>query len=395
MKIVYITNKPIYPLLDGGCVAMNQFVKCLLQAGYDVKHFAISTHKHPFIEEKYTPQLRAIIHPEAIHTDTRINPLSALAYLFKKGSYNIDRFKSNRFRNILKNYLTSHKVDIVLFESIYSAGHYELVQRFSSAKIIIRSHNVEYLVWERLAHNEPFFLRKLYLKKLAKDLKKVETTILQDCNGIASISSQDQDIFKSLGIKTPITTIPVAIEQNEGVCDYSNQTFYHLGAMNWLPNLESARLLVSTFFPEIRKQLPTAKLVLAGTFMPDEFQTDESKGIEVVGKIDHLQEFITNHGIMLLPLQSGSGVRIKLLEAMSFGAPIVTTEIGIEGIIGRNGHDFLIAKNDKEFIDLAIGLAKSQEERTYIGTNAKKTIEANYQTSVITKKIIEFFSTIS
>ena len=115
MKVVYISNKPIYPLVDGGCVAMNQFLKSLLNSGLDVKHFTVSTYKHLYKEENYPEKLNAIIRTESAFIDTRINPFSALSYLFKKGSYNIDRFKSQRFYSLLKNYLKEQKIDIVIF----------------------------------------------------------------------------------------------------------------------------------------------------------------------------------------------------------------------------------------------------------------------------------------
>ena len=395
MKIVYISNKPIYPLLDGGCVAMNQFLKCLLEGGFDVKNFTLSTQKHPFVEDKFPEKLASIIRPEQCEIDTRIKPIEALSYLFKKGSYNIDRFINERFKTQLSHYLRTQKVDLIILESVYLAGYITTIRKNCSAKIIIRAHNVEFLIWERLAKNETSLLKRFYFKKLAKDLKKEEIKSLNLVDGIACITKQDQTIFKELGIKTQMTTIPVAIAKKEGNCDYSVSSFYHLGAMNWNPNIEAVRQLVNSIFPKIRTQIPSSKLYLGGSFMPEEFKTDESKGIEVVGFIDDIDNFMTKRGIMLVPLKSGSGVRIKLLEGMSLGVPIVTTEMGAEGIDGQSGTDFMIAKDENAFIQAAIDISNSEEKRASLGRNAKSLVEKNYKIESVTEKLIEFIKYIS
>jgi glycosyltransferase involved in cell wall biosynthesis len=395
MKVVYISNKPIYPLVDGGCVAMNQFLKCLLNSGLDVKHFTVSTYKHPYKEENYPEKLTPIIRTESAFIDTRINPFSALSYLFKKGSYNIDRFKSQRFHKLIKNYLVQQKVDIVIFESIYLANYFSLVKKYSTAKIIVRSHNVEFLIWERLAANESNLFKKFYFKKLAKDLRKVELNVLNKIDGIAYISNDDEKTLKRLGIQTNSITIPISIQPTELQADYNEKSFFFIGSMNWKPNIETVRHLINTIFPEIKKLIPDAKLYIAGSSMPEEFQSNEETGIEIVGFVDSISEFMVSKGIMLVPLKSGSGVKIKIIEGMNFGVPILTSPYGVEGIQIENGKDIMIASTDNEFIQAAIELYHSSELREYIGNNAKSNIQLNFTEAAISKKIVGFIKTIS
>lgn len=395
MNILYISNKPVYPLVDGGCIAMNQFLKCLLEAGYDVKNLTVSTQKHPFSIDNYPEKLRSIIRPEHTYVNTGITILEAFRYLFKKGSFNIDRFTNANLKKQIKNYILHHNVDLVIIESVYLAGYLSTIRKYCSAKILLRTHNVEFMIWDRLAKNQSSFLKKIYFKKLAKDLKKAELSVLKKVDGIACITKEDKAIFKNSGITTPMTTIPVAINQKEGACDYSINTFYHIGSMNWNPNIEAVNWLMDSIFPSIKKKLPDAKLILGGSFMPKEIQSNATKGIEVVGYVENTDEFITSKGILLVPLKSGSGVRIKLLEGMSLGAPIVTTTIGAEGIDGKNGVDFFIANNEEEFVKYAVELSKSEEKRATLGMNAKQLIEKNYHIKSVKEKLIDFIKYIS
>ena len=254
---------------------------------------------------------------------------------------------------------------------------------------------MEYLIWERLANNQSSFFKKIYYKKLARDLKKVELKSLQQINGIAAISKKDQLIFESNGIKSPLTTIPVSIEKSNLIADYSINTFYHVGSMNWQPNIESVKWLISSIFPKIKHKIPDAKLIIAGSFMPTDLIPPDSKDIEVIGFVDDLSSFIVNNGIMIAPLKSGSGVRIKILEAMNFGAPIISSSIGMEGIDAIDRKDFYCANNEDEFVESAVALYYSKQTRENIGQNAKILVEENYQTEIITKKIIEFINNIS
>jgi polysaccharide biosynthesis protein PslH len=395
MKIVYISNKPIYPLIDGGCVAMQQFLNCLIQTKNDVKHFCLSTSKHTFSEKNYPDNLSVLVRPESFAVNTKVDVFAASTFLLKKGSYNVHRFKNKQFNRKLVSYLTENTVDLIILESIYLGEYISSIRSSSPAKILIRSHNVEHQIWNRLADNERSVLKKRYYKKLASDLKKSELEILDRVDGIACISEQDLILFKGLGVRTPMTTFPMTLEKKKENCDYSSDSFFHLGAMNWNPNIEAVRHLVYNIFPSIRKQRPNAKLILAGSFMPEEFQSDPRKGIEVVGYINRLEDFMTTHGIMLSPLKSGSGVRIKFLEGMNLGVPIVTTKTGAEGINGQNNRDYLVAENDEEFISLALELHSSAEKRCKLGAAAKAFIEKNYQATAVTKKIIEFISEIS
>lgn len=400
MNILYVTNKPIFPLIDGGCVAMYQFLKSLLQAGYNVKNISISTYKHPFKLSEYPENLSSIIYPESVFIDTRIKPLEALNYFFKKGSYNVERFNSKQLTNSIQKYLQENEVQLVILESIFLGNYIDVVRNNSKAKIILRSHNVEFQIWEKLALNQTSWLKKKYIQKLAKDLKRYELNTITKFDGIACISRIDKEVFKSILPNNNYVTLPVSLSDIDKISDYSNPNFFHIGSMNWKPNLEAVEILITTIFPKIREKLPNAKLIIAGSNMPKQFISNENEGIEVVGFVKSISDFMTENGIMISPIKSGSGVRIKLLEAMNLGVPILTTTQGAEGIDTFLDNEYLkstcwIEDESELFIQKAIELALNQEIREEIGRNAKKLIETKYQTEQVTKKLIEFIKHIS
>ncbi|MBI1837929.1 MAG: glycosyltransferase family 4 protein [Flavobacteriia bacterium] len=400
MNILYLTNKPIYPISDGGSVAMNQFLKCLLHAGFNVKNYTISTPKHPFEISNFPEKLESIIRPENFYIKTNVNPLDAFKNLFKKDSYNINRFYSKKFENKIIKYIQENNIQLLVIESIFFANYIDQIKKECNIKILLRSHNVEFQIWKKLAINEKFLLKKIYLKKLANDIQKQEELLIQKVDGVACISKSDKNYFKVNFPTIKLATIPVVIESNQIISNYENFHFFHLGSMNWKPNIQTVEILIHTIFPLIKKKLPQSKLILAGSNMPEKYKSNPKDGIEIKGYIDDVPEFMSQNGIMLVPLMSGSGVKIKILEGLNMGIPIITTSIGAEGIdtcLNNNpSKPTLIVENDfKKFSEEAIKLATSFENRKMIGQNGLKLIQKKYKIENVTQKLIEFIKYIS
>lgn len=394
MRILQLTNKPIFPLVDGGCVAMHELSKLLLANATLVKNISISTEKHPFNLVAFPLEFQEKFQPEAVFIPTKISVFGALYNLVKGSSYNLSRFYSANFEQFLINHLKVQDYDVIVCESIYLLPYLEALRTHSKAKIIVRTHNVEHQIWDRLTGSSSF-PKSMYLKKLSRDLKTAELNLLQKVDGILAISNDDKKIFEELGIKTKTEVIPVSIEHSEKCVNTKSVHFHHLGSMNWQPNIEAVHSLIHHIFPKIRARIPKAELHLAGSFFPSNIQTNADKGIFVHGFVEDRFQFIQDHGIQLVPLKSGSGVRIKLLESMAIGAPIITTKIGAEGIDLLHEPSMIIANNDNEFIEDAVELYKNAELRQRIGANAQKLIAKNYSFERINIRFIEFIKAIS
>ena len=150
---------------------------------------------------------------------------------------------------------------------------------------------------------------------------------------------------------------------------------------------------------KIRRIEPSYKLsvifTIAGRNAPvwliEKFNT--YKNINYLGEIEDVLKFIHSQTIMIVPLLSGSGMRIKIIEGMAAGKVIITTSKGAEGIPGINGKDFLIANNAKEFSEQIIKTAKNKSLIQEISASAQSFISENFDNFTISKSLIEFFKT--
>jgi polysaccharide biosynthesis protein PslH len=395
MKILHLTNKPIFPLLDGGCIAMHELLKNLLQLGFEVKNLTIETSKHPFDLESYPSPLKEIILPEAVFVDTQIKAKDAFLSLFGSTSYNISRFYNTEFENKIIEYLQLSIFGVIILESAYLLPYLPAIRANFSGKVILRAHNVEYKIWERLAASEIGIAKKLFLRKLAKDLMKFEVNALKKVDGIACISEEDLLHFRSLGIYTPISSIPVSMDfDTDNPLSIQQNKFCFLGSMNWKPNIEAVDLLLNKIFPKILEKIPDAELHLAGSFMSDKLLNLKQKNVFIHGKVTDVKRFLSENGILLVPLKSGSGIRIKILEALALGIPVVSSKVGFEGIPVKNEIHGMIANRTKDFVDASVLLATNADLAHKIGEKGQILAIETFNIHNISKKLLAFIQSI-
>lgn len=398
MKVLQLANKIPFPPLEGGSIAINTITQGLLKAGHEVKVLAMNTPKN-FIDIAMLPaDYRNSTAIESVYVDNRVKPIDALCnLLFSEKSYHVVRFDTMPFRQKLIELLTSEEYDIVQLEMIYLAPYIETIRKYSKAAIILRAHNVEHLIWKRTEDSTSNFLKKYYLSVLVKRLKAFEQERFSLVDGIAAISEQDAKFIKELGYAGPITDIPVAtniIDSRRSDITPEFPGIFHLGSMNWIPNIEGIKWFIEKVWPLVIAKHRIAKLYLAGRAMPQWLFNLKSESIVVMGEVPDSAAFMQSKCIMVVPLLSGSGMRVKIIEGMAHGKTIVSTSIGAEGIDVLNEKNIMIADTPEAFA-AAIGKCISDKALcAQIGENARSLIAEKYNNSAVTHKLIDFYKQI-
>ncbi|HHJ49341.1 MAG TPA: glycosyl transferase family 1, partial [Phaeodactylibacter sp.] len=175
MRILQLCKKFPWPARDGESVAVTHLSKALSQEGAEVSLLAMNTIKHRFEQNALPEALRHYAKVDKVPVDNRIKPLQALYNLvFSRESYHIRRFVVPAFAERLKKWLQEEEFDVVLLETLYLMPYVDVIRKYSKAKILLRSHNVEHEIWERIAANERNLLKRSYLEVLARRLKAYE-----------------------------------------------------------------------------------------------------------------------------------------------------------------------------------------------------------------------------
>jgi glycosyltransferase involved in cell wall biosynthesis len=359
----------------------------------------INTLKHPFDLKNFDKNYIKNSKIESTFVDTKLNIVDAFSNLVTYDSYNISRFFSPDFNALIIKTLKSESFDIVLLESLFTTPYIETVRNYSSSKIILRSHNLEYIIWQRLSRESVNPAKKIYLKLLSSQLKNYELNILKKIDGIATISNQDKNKYLELKCPVETVTIPFGIETKNYNNNNKNREdgklkFFHLGAMDWKPNLEAVGWLLDEIWPKIQKKIPNAELHLAGKNMPDWLFKKKNINVFNHKEVQDSSKFISEHDVMLVPLLSAGGIRVKIIEGMAHGKAIISTKIGAEGIDYKNEENILIANSPKDFYNEALKIISDKTDYKKIGENAREHILKTYDQNKISKKLVGFFESV-
>jgi len=245
-----------------------------------------------------------------------------------------------------------------------------------------------------VAQSTPMGFKRSYLKHLSLTLRAYELEHLNDYDGVVCITKNDADYFRNNGCRRPVTAIPFGVEtpgKQPAEESVEPNSLFHIGAMDWMPNQESIEWLLKEIWPVVHHRTPQAHLYLAGRKMPKRWIETEIDGVTVVGEVDDAKEFIAAKKINIVPLISGSGIRVKIIEAMSAGKVVVTTTVGAQGIDYTDGKNLLIANSPEEF---ATQIERCMNDDSFcksIGEEAKKLIAEHYNGERLTEELIQFY----
>jgi len=398
MKVLVLCNKSPYPPKEGGPIAMNAIIEGLVNSGHQVKVLAINSNKYGVdvkdIPENYRHKTRI----ETVYIDLSIKPVDAFFNLFTGKSYHVERFISKAFRERLIEILSNETFDIVQMETLFISPYIETIRKYSKAKIILRAHNIEHLIWERVSQITTNPLKKFYLKHLAKTLKKYEMDVLSAFDGICTITGKDGEYFRKQGCRVPMIAIPFGIDmekikENPGI-EAEFPSLFHIGAMNWMPNEEGVKWFLEKVWPSVSQANPDLKFYIAGREMPAWLNQIQLPNVVVVGEVADAFDFMYSKAIEVVPLFSGSGIRIKIIEGMAAARAIISTTIGAEGINVSDGKNILLA-DDPEAFALAVQRCVDDEQFTQtLGENARNLIRKEHSNREIISRMTDFYHTI-
>ena len=396
MKILQLCHKPPLPPIDGGCIAIHNITQGLLDGGQQVKVVAIETPKHPVKIDAFPVDYLKKTCFESVYIDTALSPLEGFRSLFNGKSYHIERFRSKSMVSKLEYILKQESFDIIHLESIYVAPYIDLFRRCSDARIVMRMHNIEHQIWDRLADNESNPVKKMLFRLNRNQLKKMEDSVLRKVDGYMTISTPDYAYFRQTAPEVAGTVIPFGLNLDNYPIedDYipSDQpSLCHIGSMNWSPNLEGMGWFLSEVWPLIHEAHPNLRFTVAGHGMPESLLCRKEQNVTFVGAVPDANEFMLDHDLMIVPLLSGSGVRIKIVEAMALGRVVITTSVGAEGLDVEDGKHLFIADTPEQFLAVIDKCIATPDICTIISENARDFISVNHNNEIITEKLLDFY----
>ncbi|MVN77208.1 glycosyltransferase [Hymenobacter sp. HMF4947] len=425
MHILQLCFRVPYPPHDGGAIAMYETARGLAEAGHRVTVLAVNTPKHhqpATALDHLGPNVRLV----PVDVDTRLKPLRALKnLLFSNLPYNLERFISSVLLAKLVELVLTEEVDVVQFEGTFVAWYAgQLSQELTARKtdtaqwpqFVLRAHNVEYTILEMLASRAGNPLKNWYLQKLATRLKSFEKDMLHRVDAVAAITEEDALRLRSMfyarlpapvnaetgaalpgGGQGPIfAAIPASFDLGALpplAAPPQPRTVFVIGSLNWQPNLEGLDWFLREIWPQAHAELPELELHVAGSHPPAHL-TARPKGQDNVfihGFVESAPAFMQQYELMLVPLLSGGGMRVKVVEGLALGKPILSTTLGAEGIATRDGENILLRDAPAAWLQALRDYYHGRLPVAAIGQAAARTAHDLYDTRQVTQRLLALY----
>lgn len=390
MNILQLTKKFIAPIKDGESLAIASLSRGLHKEGCTVSLMALNTKKHYSDASHDHPDLKQYSRIKTIDIDTDVKWADALLHFIYGKSYNIARYYSDRFENELIQTLKKEKYDVVILETLYMLGYIDTIRKHSESKIIFRSHNLESEIWKDLSKSSKG-LKKFYFNHCAEKLLDYEKSKLGTYDLLVPISKQDFEKYRRINSDDLNAIIPVGIDLYKYKSKFEKTQSLvklgYIGSLDWKPNLEGLIWFFESMWAKLKSKFPDLEFHLAGRNLGTSLNLSSYKDVIYHGEVDSAIDFLSDLDIVIVPLLSGSGIRVKILESMAMGKIVLATEKALEGIpIEQNKNAFVF--NDVEDIMNALNYLNSSElDIGSIQENAMNLIQDNFGDQALAKKL--------
>ncbi len=395
MKILQVTNKVPYPTKDGGAIACMNLTRGFSLLGHQVTVLSMNTEKHHVNIDEIPESVKDLADFQLVDVPAPVSVFSAfMNFLFSSQPYNAVRFISEAFKSKLVKLLKERQFDIIQLEGLYVCPYIPVIRNYSSAKIVYRAHNIEHEIWQRTAAITEGW-KQMYMKNLSKRIKRFEKCWLNKYDLLVPITERDGDILDALGNSRPRHVSQTGIDSSVLIPNakkLEHPSLFHIGSLEWTPNQEGLIWFLDKCWPKIHDQFPEIKFYVAGRNAPMWFRKKlDLPNVVFEGEVPDAYDFMNSKSIMIAPLFSGSGMRIKIIEGMALGKPIVTTTIGSEGISTTSDENIVIADGEEDFVEAVSKLINDYDFFERIGRNAIEYIHEKFDNLAAASALIEFY----
>jgi len=258
--------------------------------------------------------------------------------------------------------------------------------------VILDAHNVEHLLLQQRAAVEPHWLRRAALRTQVAKLRRFERDACRRADRILACSPDDAAHLSQLAPDTPVCVVPNGVDVDAvhpaPATVASAARLLFVGQMGWFPNRDGMQWFLDEIFPRILAARPDVMLDVVGKNEGLRVGAAVRESTVLRGFVDDLGAAAAAAAVYVVPLRSGSGTRLKVLEAMAYGKAIVTTPIGAEGIELQHGSEALFAGDAAGFADAVLALLADPARAARLGAAARARAQAQYDWRPIGRRLL-------
>jgi len=388
MRILQLTPKIPYPPDDGGKMGIFGITKYLALRGHKITLLSITTSDRT----SDITGLSKYCKIESIVMDTTNNYIGMFLNMFSSAPYTLSKYHGRPFLRKLNDVLRKKQFDIVHVDHLHMAYYGKFIKEYFGLPVVLREHNVESTIWERYCREISNPLLKAYVLLQFKKVYRYESKIVSHFDRCFMITEEDKKRIEIMNPRVKACVIPAGVDTS---FFYPLQvpiepcSIVSVGAMDWLPNVEGALWFIDKVWPLVKQKEPRSMLYVVGKNPPAEITNLAREDIVVTGFVEDVRDYMAKAAVFIVPLKTGGGMRVKILNALAMGKAIVSTSVGCEGIDVEHGKNIYIADTELEFAKGILELLEDSDKREKLGKEGIKLIQEKYQWERIAEKVEE------
>jgi glycosyltransferase involved in cell wall biosynthesis len=325
-------------------------------------------------------------HPAATRSKRRAQATSLLS----SRSYHVGGLRSASMDAAFERLLSERSFDLVQVESSQMA----LARSASGIPFVLDEHNIEYLLLRRLAEVETSADRKAFGYIEAAKVRWEEVQAWRQCDGAVFTSEADLDVMRAPFPEKPACVVPNGVDAeyfSPSDDEPDESTVVFTGSINYRPNTDAVTYFINDVMPRLLRLKPSARFVVVGQGAPDSLlRMAADANVEFTGAVPDVRPYVARAAVVIAPLRVGSGTRLKILEALAMGKPVVTTTIGCEGLSVVDGEHLMVADDPQPFAEAVARLMSDRKLAMDLGRNGRALIERDYIWSVVVQHLERF-----
>lgn len=395
-RLLFLAHLLPFPL-DGGAKIKSYHTLRALASVYDVTLVAfIRSEKENLHLKELRPYCVGGVQTVVIKRSKVKNILDAATSLLTRRSFIVSRDRVGEMRKIVRERLEKQRFNAVHVDHLQMAQY--VLPRKTGARIVLDHHNIESTIIKRLSETSPSRWVRMYANWEWPKLERYEVDVCKQCDHIITVTEEDASILRAYAPgEMRVTAVPIGVDGEHYYPvdrDPESQTLLSIGTMFWQPNVEAIMWFYDTVWPLIKQQVPEARLNIVGNRPPMKIQglAQADSYISVTGYVEDDRAPAPDCAAFIVPLLAGSGMRVKILNALSMELPIVSTRVGAEGIGVTDGQDILIANTPDKFAAQCVKLLRDPALRDKLGKAGRELVEKYYSWRAVERRLLDTYT---
>jgi len=391
LSILWLKSGPLYPLDTGGKKRTYNMLK-ELNGKHRVTYLSLSSSGgRPDGPEDYAGSTSWVPWSETPKGSVVFFADIARNWLASRRPYVIDKYMSGEMCRRIVELDSSGRLDLILCDFLTPAVNLFAGGYRPQTKTVIFQHNVESIIWQRMAESAPNPLAKFYLEGQCRRMRKFEREACAACDGVIGVSEEDCRVMREeLGLKNVLGSSETGVDLDffkpDGGLARDPARVVFLGSMDWMANIDAVTYFLEASWPAVKRAVPEATFWVVGRNPPDKVKdlAAPDPSVHVTGTVDDIRPYVHESSVMVVPLRIGGGTRIKIFEAMAMGIPVVSTAVGAEGLPVADGEHVLLAEGPDDFSVAVVRLLGDQRLQRDLAENARDLVASRYSWAAVT-----------